>query len=75
LYFLQPLPRKIASKNQKFDKNITKRGNVPVGKAAGREDEFPVSKALIAMFMFLVLGSSIVQVLNLFGGGKAAEEK
>lgn len=42
------------------------RGNVPVGKAAEHEDEFPVSKALIIFFLVVVVGSSIVQILNVF---------
>ena len=70
----QPLPRQIRNRNQKFDKNITKRGNVPIGKAAEREDDYPVSKGLIAFFLFLIVGSSVVQVLNLFRKGPALEE-
>ena len=70
----QPLPRQIRNRSQKFDKNITKRGNVDIGKAAEREDEYPVSKGLIAFFLFLIVGSSIVQVLNLFRKGPALEE-
>jgi hypothetical protein len=64
----QPLPRNIRNRNQKFDKNITKRGHVPVGKAAERQDEFPVSQTLILFFLVVVVGSSLVQVFNLFGG-------
>jgi hypothetical protein len=71
---LQPLPRQIRSKNAKFDKNITKRGNVSVGRSAEKEDEFPVSKTLIAFFLFLIVGSSLVQVLNLFRKSPAMEE-
>jgi Ribosome associated membrane protein RAMP4 len=63
---LQTLPRNIRNRNQKFDKNITKRGNVPLGKAAEHQDEFPTSKVLIAFFMIVVIGSSVVQILNLF---------
>jgi Ribosome associated membrane protein RAMP4 len=64
---LQTLPRNIRNRNEKFDKNVTKRGNVPIGKAAERdEDHYPVSKALIAFFLFVIVGSSVVQVLNLF---------
>jgi Ribosome associated membrane protein RAMP4 len=62
----QPVPRTIANKNKKFDKNITKRGNVPIGKAAERKDDYPVSKWLIAFFLIVVVGSSVVQILNMF---------
>jgi hypothetical protein len=64
--YLQPLPRSIRNKNQQFGKNITKRGNVPPGKAADRQEDFPVSKTLIIFFMVVVIGSSVVQILNLF---------
>ena len=63
----QALPRNIRKRNNKFDSNVTKRGNVPLGKAEEKSDEFPVSKSLIALFFFLVVGSSLVSVLNLFG--------
>jgi Ribosome associated membrane protein RAMP4 len=66
----QPAPRAIANKTKKFDKNITKRGNVPIGKAAERQDEFPVSKTLIAFFLIVVVGSSVVQILNMFTTAK-----
>ncbi|CAB9503231.1 expressed unknown protein [Seminavis robusta] len=61
-----PAPRAIRNRNKQFDKNITKRGNVPIGKAADHEDEFPVSKALIIFFLIVVVGSSLTQVFNLF---------
>jgi len=62
----QPLPRNIRNRNKKFDENITKRGNVPVGRAADHEEESPISKTLIIFFLVVVVGSSLVQVLNLF---------
>ncbi|KAG7361647.1 ribosome associated membrane protein RAMP4 [Nitzschia inconspicua] len=63
-----PLPRSIRNRNQKFDKNITKRGHVDPGKIAKRNDEFPVSSTLIIFFLVVVVGSSLVQIFNLFGG-------
>ena len=72
----QPLPRNIRNRNKKFDKNITKRGNVDPGKVAEREDDGPrVSPALIAFFMVIVFGSSLVQIFNLFGGATAKPPK
>jgi hypothetical protein len=67
-YTLQPIPRAIANKNKKFDKNITKRGTVTLGKTPEekKKDELPVSKWLIAFFLVVVVGSSVVQVLNMF---------
>jgi len=61
-----PLPRNIRNRNAQFDKNVTKRGNVSVGKAAEHEDEFPVSKVLIGFFLFVVVGSSVVQMFQMF---------
>ncbi len=63
--YLQPLPRNIRNRNAKFDKNITKRGLVDPGKVA-EVKEYPVSKTLIVFFLFVVVGSSLVQVLNMF---------
>lgn len=65
-YDLQPAPRNLRNRTEKFDKNITKRGNVPIGKAAERNDDFPVSKALISFFLIVVVGSSLVQIFNMF---------
>eukprot|EP00531_Pseudo-nitzschia_arenysensis_P008784 CAMPEP_0116152924 /NCGR_PEP_ID=MMETSP0329-20121206/20946_1 /TAXON_ID=697910 /ORGANISM="Pseudo-nitzschia arenysensis, Strain B593" /LENGTH=73 /DNA_ID=CAMNT_0003649749 /DNA_START=83 /DNA_END=304 /DNA_ORIENTATION=- len=64
-----PLPRNIRNRNSKFDKNITKRGNVDPGKVAERDEDGPrVSPTLIAFFIFVVFGSSLVQIFNLFSG-------
>jgi len=60
----QALPRNIRSRTDKFDKNITKRGNVPVKTKS--DDDFPVSKWLIGFFIVVVVGSSLVEIFNLF---------
>ena len=62
----QPAPRNIRNRQKKFDGNINKRGHVPIGKAAEHTDDPPISKGLIAFFMFVVIGSSIVQILRMF---------
>jgi len=63
-----PLPRNLRKRNEKFDSNVNKRGKVPIGKADMRtEDGPPIPKGLIALFLFLVVGSSLVQVFNIFG--------
>lgn len=71
---LQPIPRSLRKRTEQFDKNITKRGNVPVGKAALRQDDFPASKILIAFILIVVVGSSVVQILNMFGTSKPPVE-
>jgi len=44
------LPRNIRSRNEKYQKNITKRGNVPVGKAADHQEENqPVNKTFFEL--------------------------
>eukprot|EP00532_Pseudo-nitzschia_australis_P004077 CAMPEP_0168200900 /NCGR_PEP_ID=MMETSP0139_2-20121125/23347_1 /TAXON_ID=44445 /ORGANISM="Pseudo-nitzschia australis, Strain 10249 10 AB" /LENGTH=72 /DNA_ID=CAMNT_0008126275 /DNA_START=45 /DNA_END=263 /DNA_ORIENTATION=- len=71
-----PLPRNIRNRNNKFDKNITKRGKVDPGVVAEREEEGPrISATLVIFFLFVVVGSSLVQVLNLFGGPKPPVEE
>jgi hypothetical protein len=62
----QPAPRNIRNRQKKFDGNINKRGHVPIGKAGEHADDPPISKSLIAFFMFVVIGSSIVQILRMF---------
>ena len=63
----QPAPRAIRNRNNKFGNNITKRGNVSVGKAAQHDEENrKMNPYLVGMFVFLVVGSSAVQVLRLF---------
>eukprot|EP00573_Skeletonema_grethae_P000209 CAMPEP_0201685866 /NCGR_PEP_ID=MMETSP0578-20130828/531_1 /ASSEMBLY_ACC=CAM_ASM_000663 /TAXON_ID=267565 /ORGANISM="Skeletonema grethea, Strain CCMP 1804" /LENGTH=46 /DNA_ID= /DNA_START= /DNA_END= /DNA_ORIENTATION= len=37
-----------------------------MGKAAEHTDDPPISKGLIAFFMFVVIGSSFVQILRMF---------
>jgi hypothetical protein len=63
----QPLPRNIRNRNQTFDKNITKRGNVPLGKAAEHKDESNISQKLIIFILVIIVGSTLAQVFNLFG--------
>jgi hypothetical protein len=65
-FFSKPLPRNIRNRNARFDKNVTKRGHVSTGKAAEHEDESHVSKTLIAFFFVVVVGSSVVQMFNMF---------
>jgi len=61
-----PAPRAIRNRNSKFGDNINKRGHVPIGKAGEHDDDPTLSKALIGFFLFVVVGSSLVQVLRMF---------
>jgi hypothetical protein len=64
-------PRTIRGRSNQFEKNIEKRGNVALGKAEKRTEERPISKTLIIFFLVVVVGSSLVQVFNLFGKSPA----
>lgn len=71
--FTMAIPRAQRRRNDLHAKNVTKRGNVAVGKAAEHNtEESRISKPLIAFFLFVVVGSSLVQVFNLFGKAKAS---
>ncbi|KAF8822195.1 putative ribosome associated membrane protein RAMP4 [Cardiosporidium cionae] len=54
------LSRKVAMRVNAFDKNINKRGVIST---AGKERKYPVKPILIAGFLFIVVGSVIVQII------------
>ncbi|KAJ8499962.1 hypothetical protein OPV22_010514 [Ensete ventricosum] len=59
--------RKIA----KFQKNITKRGSVPE-KTTKKGDNYPVGPILLGFFIFVVVGSSLFQIIRTaMSGGMA----
>ncbi|XP_015511834.1 stress-associated endoplasmic reticulum protein 2 [Neodiprion pinetum] len=49
--------------NEKATKNITLRGNVPKSSKA-TEDASPVGPWLLALFIFVVCGSAIFQIIQ-----------
>jgi len=62
----KPAPRNLRNRSSKFDKNITKRGNVTAKKSTDEEEERKLNPYMVGMFVFLVVGSSFVQVMKLF---------
>jgi len=48
--------------NEKNAKNVTKRGNVV--KSSKKDDQYPVSPELIALFVFVVIGSAVFQIIQ-----------
>lgn len=52
-----------AARAQKFNKNIHKRGNVPVGEKK-KEAGSPVGPILLGFFLFVVVGSALLQILR-----------
>jgi hypothetical protein len=59
-------PRSIRNRSSKFAANISKRGKVPAKKSTDEEEERKLNPYMVGMFMFLVFGSSLVQVMKLF---------
>jgi len=70
-----PLPRNIRKRSEKYDQNISKRGNVPIGKASDHlEENQPVNRVLVTFFLIVVVGSSIVQIFRLFQQSPSIDE-
>ncbi|XP_026473727.1 stress-associated endoplasmic reticulum protein 2 [Ctenocephalides felis] len=49
--------------NEKASKNVTLRGNVPKS-TKPQEDNYPVGPWLLALFIFVVCGSAIFQIIQ-----------
>lgn len=57
VYFLQTTSRRLADrKNQKFQKNVTRRGAVPET-TVKKGNDYPVGPVLLGFFVFVVIGS------------------
>ena len=57
-----PTTPRMRKSNEKNAKNITKRGNV--SKSSKKEDGYPVSPELLALFIFVVIGSAVFQIVQ-----------
>ncbi|XP_030621850.1 stress-associated endoplasmic reticulum protein 1 [Chanos chanos] len=55
--------QRIRMANEKHSKNITQRGNV-VKSARSQEDKAAVGPWLLALFIFVVCGSAIFQIIQ-----------
>merc|ERR1712223_2065079 len=51
--------------NEKSAKNITKRRNV--SKTSKKDEQYPVSPELLALFIFVVIGSAVFQIVQSIG--------
>ncbi|CAH0767647.1 unnamed protein product [Bemisia tabaci] len=49
--------------NEKASKNVTQRGNVPKS-SKPLDDKYPVGPWLLALFVFVVCGSAIFQIIQ-----------
>ncbi|CAN6548682.1 unnamed protein product [Malus baccata var. baccata] len=64
--------RRLADRKvEKFEKNITKRGAVPETTAKKSKD-YPVGPILLGFFIFVVIGSSLFQIIRTATSGGMA---
>lgn len=56
--------QKMKVANEKASKNVLLRGNVPKGTKSGAE-KYPVGPWILALFLFLVCGSAIFQIVQI----------
>eukprot|EP00293_Proteomonas_sulcata_P006006 CAMPEP_0184330204 /NCGR_PEP_ID=MMETSP1049-20130417/144558_1 /TAXON_ID=77928 /ORGANISM="Proteomonas sulcata, Strain CCMP704" /LENGTH=68 /DNA_ID=CAMNT_0026652621 /DNA_START=667 /DNA_END=873 /DNA_ORIENTATION=- len=49
-------------KSERFDGNINKRGNVKL--SSKKEKQFTVGPVVLAFFLFVVVGSSLLQIIR-----------
>uniref|UniRef100_A0A8D0ATW3 Stress-associated endoplasmic reticulum protein n=1 Tax=Sander lucioperca TaxID=283035 RepID=A0A8D0ATW3_SANLU len=54
--------QRIRMANEKHSKNITQRGNV--AKTSRAAEKYPVGPWLLALFVFVVCGSAIFQIIQ-----------
>merc|ERR1712112_371737 len=57
-----PMTPTMRKANEKNAKNVTKRGQVKG--TSKSDDKYPVSPELIALFVFVVIGSAIFQIIQ-----------
>lgn len=57
-----PATPKMRRANEKNSKNVTKRGMVE--KSSKKDSQYPVSPELIALFVFVVIGSAVFQIIQ-----------
>lgn len=55
--------QRIKMANEKASRNITQRGNVPKS-TKNAEEKYPVGPWLLALFIFVVCGSAIFQIIQ-----------
>ncbi|XP_013419683.1 stress-associated endoplasmic reticulum protein 2 [Lingula anatina] len=58
-----PAKQRMRLANDKASKNVTQRGNVPKS-LKPEEDKYPVGPWLIALFVFVVCGSAVFQIIQ-----------
>ncbi|XP_034481194.1 stress-associated endoplasmic reticulum protein 2 [Drosophila innubila] len=56
-------PQRMRVANEKASKYVTMRGNVPKSQKT-KEGQYPVGPWLLALFIFVVCGSAIFQIIQ-----------
>ncbi|XP_055922435.1 stress-associated endoplasmic reticulum protein 2 [Eupeodes corollae] len=56
-------PQRMRIANEKASKNVVMRGNVPKSSKV-KESQYPVGPWLLALFIFVVCGSAIFQIIQ-----------
>ncbi|KAF5754147.1 putative stress-associated endoplasmic reticulum protein [Helianthus annuus] len=65
--------RRLADKKVgKFDKNITRRGSVGQSSSTKKGNNYPVGPIMLGFFVFVVIGSSLVQIIRTATSGGMA---
>lgn len=69
---MQTTSRRLADrKTAKFQKNITKRGSVPET-TVKKGNDYPVGPIVLGFFIFVVIGSSLFQIIRTATSGGMA---
>ncbi|XP_022932562.1 stress-associated endoplasmic reticulum protein 2-like isoform X1 [Cucurbita moschata] len=72
LWKFQTTSRRFADRKvERFEKNILKRGAVPET-ATKKGKDYPVGPLLLGFFVFVVIGSSLFQIIRTATGGGMA---
>ncbi|CAL6298232.1 unnamed protein product [Bathycoccus prasinos] len=62
--------RVLAAKQKKFNANIHKRGMVDINSSTKDKEKFTVGPVVLAFFIFVVIGSSLLQMIRTLQTGK-----
>tara|TARA_B100000519_G_scaffold183083_1_gene176427 strand:- start:26 stop:292 length:267 start_codon:yes stop_codon:yes gene_type:complete len=62
--------RVLQAKQKKFNSNIHKRGMVDINSSTKDKEKFTVGPVVLAFFIFVVIGSSLLQMIRTLQTGK-----
>eukprot|EP00190_Bangiopsis_sp_CCMP1999_P007134 CAMPEP_0198722564 /NCGR_PEP_ID=MMETSP1475-20131203/254_1 /TAXON_ID= ORGANISM="Unidentified sp., Strain CCMP1999" /NCGR_SAMPLE_ID=MMETSP1475 /ASSEMBLY_ACC=CAM_ASM_001111 /LENGTH=68 /DNA_ID=CAMNT_0044483477 /DNA_START=79 /DNA_END=285 /DNA_ORIENTATION=- len=58
---------------EKFDKNVTKRGSAATKLQSNKDEKSSVGTAIVVLFLFVVVGSTVLQMLRTYMTGAQGE--